>query len=178
MEALMAEVIGDLIDPGRYDERGFSWYAMGIRSRHVNWHLSDPANDSREQATFRRTGWLATAGKQARICLCGPTERVDVVAFNEDDRFGTLPMTDELNFPAFLSELGMRVTLLQREGDVADYEIQPPGQFPARLRIRGSCTSPMSRAAQRCWTDYTLVLEPNADGPAIDRAELCGRQRF
>jgi hypothetical protein len=166
-----------------------SWGSMATRvsAGPAHWRLADP--DAHEGGfsgpdAFRRTGWLAASGRQASVAVCGGAELVTGLAFRFNDpevgetlaaaltaQGATVELTEALA-PAMPSELDPELGPDERETSFR-YSVAAPDRRPAAFQVDTSCTSPRSRAAQRCWSNVSVTLVP--DDPQVPACVNPGR---
>lgn len=174
LDQLMAGAIVDLIVPDSHASWGYSWTSTGVRARDIHWHLAEPDENPADRTTYQRTGWMGARGESARVIVCGTAERVTTITFNGTGSIRNQDYVPNLGLPEALRASGVNLVESDRTPVSVDYEVRPEGRVPARLRIHGGCTSPYARSAQRCWTDYTLVLDIDASDDEMVAAQMCG----
>ena len=163
-----------------------SWYAVGVRAQRIRWHLADPADPERLKEPFgvRRTGWIPAGGRSASVVLCGDEETARAVGVRLSVGIAAPEAPGAAPPSALVQALAAEGVMLVTEqaearGPLADdayaadmvigaerYRLTVPGRPPTRLWSEHRCTSPQSRAAQRCWSDYLLAVDPEVNDAA------------
>lgn len=154
IETATARVMIEALAPSSYGDWAYDWSAVSIRvSRHMHWHLPDPDPRGRpEHAEVRRTGWIGASGAQVGVAALGAEYGVRLLAFN----FGGGDDRDALF--AALHAAGAQIDVVSESNRSGRYVLAAPERDAAILDRTLSCTPPGSRAARRCWTDYTLTF--------------------
>jgi hypothetical protein len=153
----IAQVIVNALAPSSYDDWGYDWGPVSARvSRHMHWHLFEPdPRDRPADYVAQRNGWIDAVGVSIGVSAYGGERRVTELSFRLNE-------PHDIDVRAALTEAGVVVETLREAEDLAQYRITAPERHPAWLTRVDQCTSPRSRAAQRCWSIYTLrFASPN-----------------
>jgi hypothetical protein len=176
----LLEFLPDADDPA-FERR---WSVVSIRAQRTRWHLAGP--DASPEDGVTRAGWIPAEGASVGVHACGAAEEVAAVAIEMP---GVFTDSEGPLLPALGAEGAELETKFVIGGDVrsgADtamwgLTLTAPGRAPAELVATMWCTSPEARAAQRCATDYRLMLVPDTEeyAPLRAIAESCryGRRR-
>lgn len=149
----MARVMASALAPTSYGDWAYRWDAVSSRvSSLMHWHLPDP--DDRDRPTgaeVRRNGWINSVGRQIGVSAFGGDDGVRALTFRSNDDVDVETLLGALHAQGVEVEIRSEATRLV-------YVLTPAGRRSGVLTAVTECTSPHSRAAQRCWTDYTLEL--------------------
>lgn len=174
-EALAME-IADFMAVTRWDW-SLRWDAFGTRARHTRWHLAAPIpwpTHDLEPGAIRRTGWIASRGRQIGLAICGDDERVLKLTARVDGAFGGEDMPDLI---AAFAGTEATPTPLATRGETRLWRLDRPERDPAILAATILCTPEGSAAAPRCWTVAEVFFradyDPHAPASALP-AERCG----
>jgi hypothetical protein len=152
--AAIAGIMVEALAPTSYGEWAYDWGAVSARiSSRMHWHLFEP--DPRERPhdyVAQRNGWIDAMGDSIGVSAFGDDDNVRELSF-EIDRFGV----DVLG--ALVAD-GVTVETLSESERQSRYRIIAPERQPGWLTRTRHCTSPRSRAAQRCWQTYVLRFAP------------------
>lgn len=172
----LAQAIADFMAVTRWDW-SLRWDAFGSRAGHTRWHLPPPipwpAHDL-EPGVTRRTGWIASGGRQIAVAVCGDDERVLKLAAHIDGGYGGEDMPDLI---AAFAETQATATPLHDQDGIRFWRLERPERDPAILTLAVACTPEGSAAARRCWTVAQVFFRPDHDprSPASALpAERCG----
>ena len=153
------------------------WDAFGTRARHTRWHLTAPTpwpTHDLEPGVTRRTGWIASRGRQIGLAVCGDDEHVLKLAARIDGGFGGEAMPDLI---AAFADTEAVPTPLATRGETRLWRLERPERDPAILAMSVLCTPEGSAAARRCWTVAEVFFradyDPHAPASALP-AERCG----
>lgn len=119
--------------------------------RSVNWHLVPP--DEPGARTFRRSGWIAIAGWQAGVAVCGAALRPELLALR-------LSGEDEIVLQT-LRDRGLELQSVSATGEERYLVRSGSAGEDQMLQRSVSCTPPGSRAGRSCHTQYTLTIRPH-----------------
>ncbi len=165
MEALVAQIAIDALPQTSSGANSYQWDALAARMSQVNWHFAAPY-ETHEAGHFILRGYIAASGEQADVVACGIETQamafalqLDSYSFENED-WASLVLEA---LRAAGADVRARTALL--------YDITAPGRDDQlKLRIAEECTSPMSAAAQRCWTNFVFVL------PSLSTEKLGGEE--
>lgn len=119
--------------------------------RSVNWHLAPP--DETGARAFRRSGWIAVAGQQAGVAVCGDARTPELLVLRLNGEDETVLQT--------LRARGLDVRLVSESEGEERYDVRSGDSFEIEMLRRSvSCTPPGSRASRSCNTSYTLTIRP------------------
>jgi hypothetical protein len=149
-----AQVMIAALAPSDYGAWAYQWDAVSIRvSRLMHWHLFAPDDRDRPpDAISRRNGWISEEGRTIGVSAFGLDDRVIKLTF-EVNAFHTLYLLEALRAE------GVEVSFQGEDESSSEYVITPPGREEGMLTSTRICTSPQSRAAQRCHNEITLAFE-------------------
>ncbi len=157
------------------------WDAFGTRSRNTRWHLAPPhpwSTHDLEHGVTRRTGWIASGGRQIVVAVCGDDQRVLKLAAHVDGGYGGEGMPDLI---AAFAHTEARTSPLAARDETRFWRLDRPERDPATLALTVVCTPEGSAAARRCWTVAEVFFRPDYDpeSPAAalpaERCRLPGR---
>jgi hypothetical protein len=124
--------------------------------RTVQWHLAPP--DRRDAAVVRRSGWIASSGRQAGVAACGPALGPDLLtlrmATGEEDAAAD-PVLNMLRASG--------VDLQRMRTTTPDHEVYAEdGQWSEVWFSREvSCTPEGAAAARGCSVSYIINVRPH-----------------
>lgn len=120
----------------------------------VRWHLAPP--DEVARGFVRRTGWIAHAGVQAGVSVCG-SNRVPELMSIAFAASGNGEGEDQML--ARLRATGLALQEAQQRGRER-YFIPQEGRDLQSIERRVDCTPENARAAQTCRVIYTMTIRP------------------
>ncbi len=156
IEAEAARVISAAVNGGQLN----SWDDVRVAMpRSVNWHLAPP--DDSGARVFRRSGWIAVAGDQAGVAVCGGARSPEFLAvrLSGEDQ-GVLQL---------LRASGLEITAIDSAAEAERFSVRSASAEPQWLQRAVSCTPPGSRAGRSCHTQYTLTIQPHYRSAATAR---------
>ena len=126
----LAQAIAGFMAVTRWDW-SLRWNAFGSRSRHTHWHLAPPnpsPTHDLEPGVTRRTGWIASGGRQIAVAVCGDDERVLKLAAHVDGGYGGENMPDLI---AAFSHTEATATPLHEQDGTRFWRLERPERDPA-----------------------------------------------
>lgn len=173
MEALIAQTAIAALPETGSATRAYRWDAFIARMSPVTWHF-DAAFETHQRGHFLQRGYLTVPGEQADVVACGIETQamafaVELSSFSfEHEDWGSLVLEA-------LRAAGADV----RARGAMQYDVTAPGRDgEMQLRIAEECTSPMSAAAQRCWTSIVFTLPSlNIEKRGGEEASQCSASR-
>lgn len=148
IEAAVAQTIISALPLDTWDASwSYNWNALGSRLLNdADWHLIGRAEDG---DIVHRTGWTIRGFRQSGIGVCGREQVIGMsFSFGGEVEGSTAALLEALR--------AQDVDVQEREDGV--YAVSPRGRDAGLIAFSGDCTSPRSRAAQRCWTDVRLAF--------------------
>lgn len=174
LESAIAETVIAALPPAGSNTAAYEWRSLESRWAWVRPHFTAPFETS-ETDHFIWRGWMSVGGDQADFVACGGEQTAMAFALKSP----SYDVGDALG-PMMIAELQAQGAVVTPRETPDLFDVTAPGREGVlQVRTAWSCTSPMSAAAQRCWTDIQVVLpsrSPDSVGAAA--AECSASRRY